>query len=168
MKVAPLHKLCKMKFVSETIIDQVIEALDQSDEALEKADQEMADSQPAIMDFLTQEAFDLLTEEEQDYLLLLGLTLWESSRKVNGDIPEIQAEALGDAEEANYAILEKASGKNFQDRMDIFFQEYPQEDLLAFVEDALADEDGELVTPEGRETLFVTLKTLVDVMHASC
>lgn len=167
MKVAPLHKLYVMKFVSEAIIDQVIESLDQSDEALEKSDQEMADIQPAVVDFLTQEAFDLLTEEEQDYLLLLGLTLWESARKVNDSIPVISAESLGDAEEANYDILEKATGKNFHDRMDVFFQDYPQEDLLAFVEDALADEDGEIVTSEGRETLFVTLKTLIDVLDAA-
>jgi hypothetical protein len=157
-----------MKFVSETIIDQVIEALDQSDEALEKSDQEMADSQPALLDFLTQEAFDLLTEEEQDYMLLLGLTLWESARKVNGSIPELTAQDLGNAEEANYNTLEGSTGKNFRERMDVFFNDYPQEDLLAFIEDALVDEDEELVTSEGRETLFVTLKTVVDVLDTSC
>ncbi|MCF8239264.1 MAG: hypothetical protein K9I85_13970 [Saprospiraceae bacterium] len=157
-----------MKFVSETIIDQVIESLDRSDEALEKSDQEMADSQPALLDFLTQEAFDLLTEEEQDYMLLLGLTLWESARKVNGSIPELTAQDLGNAEEANYNALEGSTGKNFRERMDVFFNDYPQEDLLAFIEDALVDEDEELVTSEGRETLFVTLKTVVDVLDTSC
>lgn len=157
-----------MKFVSETTIDLVIEALDQSDEALERADQDMADSQPALVDFLTQEAFDLLTDEEQDYLLLLGLTLFEASVKTNGDLPVLTSESLGDAEEANYARLEGSTGKNFHERVDIFFKDYPQEDLLAFVEDALSDEEEELVTSEGRETLFVTLKSVIDAMHASC
>lgn len=157
-----------MKFVTESTIDLVIEALDSSDEALERADQDMAENQPALLEFLTQESFDVLTEEEQDYLLLLGLTLWEASVKTVGDIPELTAEALGNAEEANYQRLEGSSGKNFRDRIDGFFEGYAQEDLLAFVEDALADDEESLVTAEGREMLFVTLKTVIDVIDASC
>lgn len=157
-----------MSFVPETIIDQVIEALDRSDEALEKADQEMADSQPDLMAFLTQEALDVLTEDERDYLLLLGLTLWESARRVQGDLPVLSAEQIGEAEERNYELLDKAQGATFRDRISIFFEGYPQEDLLAFVEDALTDDEDEYVTPEGRETLFVTLKSVIDALHAAC
>jgi hypothetical protein len=157
-----------MKIVPEATIDAVIEELNRSDAALEKADEEMAASQPELMAFLTQEAFDVLTEEEQDYLLLLGLTLWESARRTQGELPALSAEVIGEAEEANYALLEQAQGGNFRDRMDVFFRDFPQEDLLAFVEDALTDDEDDMVTPEGRETIFVTLKTVIDALHQSC
>lgn len=157
-----------MKFIPEAIIDQVIEELNRSDEALEKADDLMADTQPDLVQFLTQEELDALTEEEQDYLLLLGLTIWEASRRVMGDLPVLSTEGIGQAEEANYARLENAQGKTFRERMDIFFEDYPQEDLLAFLEDALTDDEDDIVTHEGRETLFVTLKTVIDALHQAC
>lgn len=157
-----------MKFVPESTIDDVIESLDQSDEALEKADDLMAQTQPSLIQFLTQEEFDALTEDERDYLLLLGLTIWESARRTVGEIPEISAEAIGQAEEANYEKLEQSGGSNFHDRMDIFFADYPQEDLLAFVEDALNEDEDNMVSAEGRETLFISLKTIIDALNASC
>jgi len=53
--------------------------------------------------------------------------------------------------------------------LDAFFEGYAQEDLLAYVEDSLllSEEQGknELgVTPEGRPLLFISLKTLIDVL----
>lgn len=157
-----------MKFVTEETIDQVVEALGSSDEALEHADDQMAETQPHLIQFLVQEELDALNEEERDYLLLLGMTVWEAARMTEGTLPEISAEALGEAEERNYEQLEGSKGATFQDRMDIFFQEYPQEDLLAFVEDALTDDEDQVVTAEGRETMFITLKSVIDALHASC
>jgi len=47
--------------------------------------------------------------------------------------------------------------------MDIFFKNYFQEDLLAFVEDSLIEEEEGLVTKVGREPMFVALKSIIDV-----
>lgn len=157
-----------MKFVSENTIDAVIEDLNKSDAALEKADQAMADTQPDLMAFLTQEGFDALTDEEKDYMLMLALTIWESARRTMGELPALDTDLIGEAEEANYTLLDNASGGQFRERMDVFFKDYPQEDLLAFVEDALTDDEEDMITPEGRETLFVTLKTIIDALHQAC
>jgi len=51
--------------------------------------------------------------------------------------------------------------------LDIFFKDYPQEDLLAFAEDALTEDDDSPVTAEGREPMMVFLKTAIDVMAIS-
>jgi hypothetical protein len=156
-----------MKFISEQTIDEAIQALNASDEALEKAEALFMSSQPHILAFITQEDLSALTEEEQDYLFVLTLTAWDAAQRAGIVIPLVSEDELGEAEEANYALLEKASGTQFKARMDVFFEAYPQEDLLAFIEDSLIDDEDDIVTKEGRETLFVTLKSVVDAMHAS-
>lgn len=155
-----------MQFIPESTINEVIESLNASDAALEKAEDHMIESQPDLVGFLTQEELDILSEEEQDFLMILSLSMIEAARRICGSLPIITAEALGDAEEQNYAMLESAKGTNFRDRISAFFDDYPQEDLLAFVEDALTDDEDDVVTQEGRETLFVTLKSVIDAMHA--
>ncbi|HMN89044.1 MAG TPA: hypothetical protein PKE68_03425 [Saprospiraceae bacterium] len=53
------------------------------------------------------------------------------------------------------------------DRLNVFFDQYLQEDLLAFIEEALADDDDDpIVTKEAREGMFVVLKTLTDCLIA--
>jgi hypothetical protein len=111
----------------------------------------------------------LLTEDEKGYLQYLCLIAWRSITNVNGDIPEISEEQIGVAEEQNYELMEASTGKKFRDRLNVFFENTPQEDLLAFAEDAvLEDEDDPeaLVTKEGREMVFVAVKTLVDACEA--
>ena len=39
-----------------------------------------------------------------------------------------------------------------------------QEDLLAFVEDNLVEDEDSVVTKEGREPMFVALKSVIDVL----
>ena len=58
------------------------------------------------------------------------------------------------------------TAKRFRDRMDIFFENYSQEDLLAFVEDNLVEDEDSLVTKEGREPMFVALKSVIDILTA--
>lgn len=156
-----------MKFVAEQYVDEAIAALNTSDEALEQAEQRFMSSQPHILAFITQEDLSVLTEEEQDYLFLLTLTAWDAVLRAGVDLPAVEEDDLGEAEETNYALLDTTSGSTFKDRMDVFFKDYPQEDLLAFIEDALMDDEDDIVTKEGRETLFVTLKSVLDAMHES-
>ena len=75
----------------------------------------------------------------------------------------INEKTLGEAEERNWTLLQSSKSNNFQERLNPFFENYPQEDLLAFVEDALADEEDDgLLTREGREPIFITLKSILD------
>lgn len=157
-----------MKFVSEKDIDATIEALENySDEQYEKQMEAFAESQPVIFAWLFSEAFELLTEDERGYLQYLSLIAWKSIEKVNGPAGEVSEEEIGEAEEKNYAILEASTAKKFRDRLTPFFEDSSQEDLLAFAEEAVLeseDDPDSLVTKEGREPIFIAVKTLVDVL----
>jgi len=60
--------------------------------------------------------------------------------------------------------MEANVGKKFRERLDEFFEETKQEDLLAFIEDALLDDEESPVSKEGREPMFVTLKAVIDTI----
>ena len=157
-----------MKFVSEKIIDAIIDELeDFSDVQYEQRMEDFAEAQPVLFAWLFSEHFDLLNEDEKGYLQYLALIAWQSIVKVNGPGEPVSEEQIGEAEEKNYEILEGTEAKKFRDRLNPFFENTSQEDLLAFAEEAVLEEEDELealVTKEGREPIFVALKTLVDVL----
>ena len=153
-----------MPFISEKIIDAVAEELDAQPENYEQLVQEFQDAQPQLMAFILSEDTLFLSPDERDYLLYLGLIIWETVRQQNPQLKEIDSETIGKAEDDNWEKLETVKAKSFRERMDVFFVKYPQEDLLAFVEDALIPDEDSPITKEGREPLFVALKTIIDVI----
>lgn len=157
-----------MKFVSEDIIDGIIEDLDVSDDVYEQKMEAFAAAQPVLIAYLfDEENFHLLNEDEKGFLQYLSLIVWLSVVKVNGPVPPVGEEAVGEAEEKNYGILEGVTAHKFRDRLDPFFENCDQEDLLAFAEDAVLEDEGDpeaLVTKEGREPIFIAVKTVIDVL----
>lgn len=157
-----------MKIVTEDILDQIVERFDDSDTAYEQAVETMENEQPVLLGYLFSEDFDAFTQDEKEYLLMLSTIIWTALKEVNGSLAPITETALSEAEEHNWAKLENVAAQRFSDRLDVFFQDYPQEDLLAFVEDALADdEEDPIVTKEAREAIFVTLKTVIDCLSVA-
>ena len=157
-----------MEFVSEKIIDSVVEELENlPDEQYEQRMEAFAEAQPVLFAWLFSDNFELLNEDEKGFLQYLALIAWQSIIKVNGPVEAVSEEQIGLAEEKNYEVLEQSTARKFRDRLNPFFENTTQEDLLAFAEDAvLEDEDDPdaLVTKEGREPIFVALKTMVDVL----
>lgn len=157
-----------MKFVSEDVIDAIIDALEEySDEQYEQQMGAFQAAQPVLFAWLFSEEFELLSDDEKGYLQYLALIAWKSIEQVNGPLPVVSEEEIGEAEEHNYAVLEASTAKKFRDRLDPFFEKTTQEDLIAFAEDAVleSEEDPEsIVSKEGREPIFIALKTIVDVL----
>lgn len=157
-----------MSPVSSDTIDHIIDKLDELDEhQYEQQLRAFAEAQPMLIAWLKSETFDLLTEDERGYLEYLILIIWSAIEQTNGQTDAVDEDDIGEAEEKNYEVLEESTAKRFRERLDPFFEAYPQEDLLAFAEEAvLEDEDDpeSLVTKEGREVLFVSLKTVIDVL----
>ena len=157
-----------MEFVSEKIIDAVIDELEKLDDGqYETLMEEFAEAQPVLVAWLFSEHFDLLTDDEKGYLQYLSLIAWRSIVRVNGPGEPASEDQIGEAEESNFEILEASTDKKFRDRLNVYFEDTDQEDLLAFAEEAvLEDEDDpeSMVTKEGREVIFVAVKTLVDVL----
>lgn len=150
-------------FVSEKIIDNITDALEGAD--FEKETEYLGKKQPALLGYVFSEDFELLTQNEREYLLYLILVVYKSVEKVLGTLPTIHADSLAEAEERNWEILDKVTATRFRDRMTPFFEDSEQEDLLAFVEDALVEDDEDtVITKEGREPIFVAMKTVIDVL----
>lgn len=150
-----------MKFIPESIIDLAIEELGESP-ALDSAIEQMAADQPVLLAYMTSENAAALSDAEKDFLYFATSVILLSIRKEESKLPALTVKMLTQTEEENYMTLMEAKGKVFRDRITIFFENYPQEDLLAFVEDALEEDEEELITKEGRDYLFVMLKTIID------
>lgn len=155
-----------MQFVSEKIIDDVLEELGDSSELPAEALDRLREEQPVVLAYLFTENFNAFLRQEKEYLLYLLLVLWEATKRVNQQVPEVTEEALSQAEEANWDTLQDVNSKRFRDRLDVFFANTQQEDLLAFVEDSLLDEEDGFVSKEGREPMFVILKSILDCWDA--
>ena len=153
-----------MVFINEQHLDEAAEAIHDDEMLHEALVTELSEIQPAVFAFLFTENTELFTEYEKEYLLFILLTIWQAIRKeidVNV-MDEIDSEELSVAEEKNWELLESISAKRFRDRLDVFFKDNKQTDLLAFVEDMLLDEEDELLTKEGREPMFVIPKSIID------
>ncbi|MBN8684359.1 MAG: hypothetical protein J0L99_17050 [Chitinophagales bacterium] len=157
-----------MKIVSSVAIDAAIERLEGLDENQYEAQMEVfADAQPVIFAWLFSEQFDLLTEEEKGYLQYITLIIWSASEQVNGKAEQVSEDQLGEAEEANFEVAENLAGKSLSEKLDVFFEDYEQEELLALAEEAILEDEDDpegIVTKEGRELIFVALKTVIDVL----
>jgi hypothetical protein len=162
--------LCGMlQFVDENIIDAIIEQLDTApDEHYEQQMEAFAEAQPVVVSYLfDEETFHLLTEDEKGFMQYLCLIIWMALTQVNGQLEPVSEDMIGEAEEKNYGILEATTGKTFRQRLDPFFEGYPQEDLLAFAEEAVLEDENDpeaLVTKEGREPIFIAVKSVIDVL----
>lgn len=153
-----------MEFISEQIIDRVAQQLESTQEGYILAVEEMKKKQPALLAYFLSEDFHLLTEDENEYLLYLGIVIWKSIEEVAPNLPMVSEKELEMAEEINWDLLSHVTSNKFRERMNVFFDNYSQEDLLAFVEDALIDDEDSFISKEGREPLFVTLKTVIDAL----
>ena len=152
-------------FVSEDIIDEVVLELESAD--FEQEVTLFGEKQPVLLGYVLSEDFELLTNDEREWLLYLVLVLWKAIEKVHEKVIPLSKNDLEAAEEANWERLEHVTAKRFRDRMTPFFEGYPQEDLLAFVEDNLTEDEEDtenVVTKEGREPMFVALKSVIDVL----
>jgi len=162
-----------MKPIPDSAIDAVLDELDdyEEDRYAETADA-FAQAQPYVFAYLTnEENFHLLTEEERGYVEYLSLVVWMTITRVHGSIPVVDVEQIGQAEERNYELLETAPAHRFEERIETFFDHTDQPALLRFAIEAVTEDDEEeenlVITPEGRETGFVAVKTVIDVLTQS-
>ena len=156
-----------MKFIGQGLIEQAAELLDGSEESYEQAITEMEKEQPVLLSYFFTDNFKVFTQKDNEYILYLILVIWKALGLSGERVPDVTELQLSQAEGHNWERLQGVKAKGFHERLNVFFDNYPQEDLLAFVEDALAEEEEEempLVTKEGREAIFVSLKSAIDCL----
>ena len=150
-----------MKVITEDQVDEaalVIGNLNDYEELLVT----LSETQPALINYLYSESFQSFTAEEQQLFLFVGLVIWKSIDQQYDAIPELSEEDIANTEEKNWNLMDSLSKGDFRTRLTPFFDEYSQEDLLAFVEDSVTPDEDNVVTEEGKEYLFISLKTIID------
>ena len=157
-----------MQTVIEPIIDSVLDDFETGKWTVEEVIASWETQQPILLGYFLSETFDVLTDDEKPYLLYLATVIWISINRVRPVEETIDQNQLDDREEANWELLNEATSPRFRDRLDPFFEQTDQEDLLAFIEDSLvldeSEEDEWKLTKEGREPIFIGLKTMVDCL----
>lgn len=147
------------------IIDEVTEELSASAKAVEKTLDMMNEQQPVLLAYLFSESFEVFTEQEREFILFLVCVIWKSIFRVFGPQEIVRETHLSAADDVNWGLINEVSSHRFRERLDVFFQQHPEEEeLLAFVEDAILDDDESPVTNEGREPIFVSLKSIIDCL----
>ncbi|NJC27128.1 hypothetical protein [Neolewinella antarctica] len=152
--------------IKESTIERVLDRLESGVDEYEQEIQDFAESQPHLMAYVANEDNEVFQQEELALLLFGTLAVYQS---VTDELtePEVATpEQIEAADDANYAVVNAIKG-SFRAKLDPFFAKTKQEDLLAFIEDlvsAEAEAEEEGITKEAREPLFVTLKTVVDVL----
>lgn len=150
--------------VSEAVIDDMVEYYESFPETLVNKTSTFMDQYPTLLAYLEQESNDVLLEEERDLQWYIIVVCLSAIADQDIEIPEFTVEGLTTAEEKNWDTLQQTGSGDWRERLTPFFKEYPEEDLLAFVEDMVQeDEDGPLTTI-GREVIFVTAKTVIDTV----
>jgi len=146
--------------ISEFQIDEKIEFLSKDDAFVNL--QTAYDG--ALISYLSEES-EWLSAEERDlmfYTASIVLSFFPN------DINEIEPlSALIVLEEKNFQLLYSSKVYSFYDRITAFFDDFQEEDLLAFIEDACHLEENDGLTPAGQELIFIRLKSLLDFLLES-
>jgi hypothetical protein len=153
-----------MTIITENIIDGLMDKYENEAAYLEEL-KKMAEQQQDLVAFIDQENYTLLTVDEVALMEYLTVIIYSASQSVTNKKLFITGKQLEKCEEENWDIFNATNTKNFAKILDRFFENYPQEDLLALVEDSLQPEDDSIVTPVGREIIFVACKSIIDSIH---
>jgi len=149
--------------ISKNEIEKQIDFLENADFDVEI--KKLQEIQPVIYSYLSGEHLEMLSEDEFKILLFDSLVIIKSFYTIYPQIEQIDAEKLEMIESGNWASFDNSKPVSFRDKLDEFFHDYPQLELLAFVEDSLADDTEMPISSPGKEILFVSLKSLIDLFN---
>ena len=152
-----------MEFVPESMIDSYIEKY-QDELSFQVAWQQMGEENNIILQFIHPDRLELLSEKEEGVMQFVACILYFSTREKLGKPPFIQGQLLEEKEDLNWELWNKHIKKSVSYALDVFFEEYPQEDLLAFVEDSLQPDEDSEISPAGAEIILVTAKSIIDTI----
>lgn len=148
--------------IQEELIDQILVKVEAADFQQELDD--FKNQYPILFSYLMNDQLASLTEEEFQLLFfdaIVMLKCFESVGKIPG---EFDPKALEDKESANWNLMQNTKPIAFQEKLDVFFEETRQEDLLAFIEDSLAEDDEFAISSAAREIMFICLKSVLDLL----
>ncbi len=144
--------------ITEAQINAVIQKLQDSAELHTEEIDHLINANSIYLQYVDREG-EVLFIEEKDYLEAIIYVILDVTGLIVTDIDKIIK-----LEEHNWEVMQ--SSKTITDAFDTYFAEYPEEDLLAYVEDSISvpdDEEGfDFLTQVGKEYMVVKCKSLID------
>jgi hypothetical protein len=153
--------------VTEADIEKVIDSYYESDKKFFNDREALMSAQPAYAALLTDEGYELLSEDEYELCWFVSTVIYTSFTNVNGVQKQVEQKNMEELEENNWTIMEGKPNESFRERLTPFFDNTKQEDLLAFLEDSLESDEDITVSPPGRELIFVAAATLIEALHGA-
>ena len=151
--------------ITEKAIDKMIETTDASPKAIDQFWLNVESQSPLLSVYIASIDQAILTDDEYSQLLYITMIIVRCYLADEDTLPEIEsADHLSDLEDRNWAVLDGQKG-DFRTRITPFFDNYVEEDLLAFIEDMLVEDEDGVFTPIGREVIFVKSKSIVDWLY---
>jgi len=146
--------------INEKYIESYLESLE------EKGPNNVFLEQEELLEYLQSNTFSSLNEHERKTLFFCFEVIFNSYLLSEKEEPQFDLEAFLDAEEDNWAVREDIN--SWPKTVDAFFEDYKEEDLLAFIEDTLVeDEEGEsTISDIAREIIFISAKSFIDSLDA--
>lgn len=144
--------------VSEQLLEEVLNRYD-SPEKISDDIEIVCQEQPHLAAFLKVDNHTLLSQEEYSLLWFMTVIIYRAYEEANADLDVLSEEEIGDKEEKIWEIINDSKEKTFRGKLDEMFELCPEEELLAFIEDTLVDDEDSLVTSAGKEFLFVAAAT---------
>jgi len=143
--------------ITEEDIEAVITQIEEED-----FEDNFAEEEVVYWNYLNSDSFKGLSNDEHQMLFFINSVIYHSCKDLLSQDYEFDIEEYQTFEEDNWEIREQT--KKWSDAADRYFEDYSEEDLLAFVEDMLAtDEEAESEISElGREIIFITAKSYID------
>ncbi len=153
------------KFVKESFIEQRIEALEDEAKIQEWIGDFLA-TEPVLASFIFSEDVNILKEEEKELYTYIVACIWATVAKECYQPANLNPDQVAEIEEQNWDKFQQQKG-NFREKLDVFFSDFSQEDLLALVEDLLeVDLIEEPMSTEGRDLIFIKSKSFLDALIA--
>ena len=140
--------------ISESQIEAAVDALQHTD--LTKDVETLLNAQ--LIAYISTEIVNNLLEDEQG---VLEFCLTVIAKTIQGNEGyQFDIDKFFESEERNWANRDKST--KWEDSVNAYFADYPEEDLLAFVEDMLVEDEDQSLSTVGQEIIFISCKSFID------
>ena len=123
--------------------------------------------QPAFSAMLTDEGYELFSDDEYELLWFMATVIYTSTTQANGQIKTCEAEVMSELEEKQLAQKWRKPKEEIFMTGSMYFSRLPQEDLVCICGRQFESDEDIEVSPAGRELIFVACKTLIDALETS-
>jgi len=142
--------------ITATQIEEVIANLEQG-----LIENDFAFENQGFWQYINSASFKGLTVEEHKLLFFINSVIFHSFKAAEISTEEKDLELFQKIEDENWEIHQDIN--NWEATKNKFFEDYEEEDLLAFVEDMTSGDDNTL-SDLGQEVIFITSKTYIDFL----